>query len=257
MDVSERPNQGWFSLLRWRTDTARDEARNIGLLLVDAKGGFSAFRAAPLSTISPSLHEQGLLDAALLALQRQFEQEQAVTLERLTSLYESLDRSLYLTEPKAVAVKDLDETVTALYRAYVAARGGGISRQTKGALLDRVVTSFRTQGLDVERGAYIGDYIFDAILRRGNRRRALEVLSFAAPRKDWTPVERDAGHFLFALRELSIKGAAVIQPPTEGVSEGAKLTYDRIRRWLRKADVSVATAEEALNPQQQLDLIRS
>lgn len=111
MDVAQKPQQGWFSLLRWRADTARDEARNVALLLVEERGGFNAFKAAPLSRISSRLQEQGLLDATLVALEQQFGPEQAFTLERLTSMHDKLHHSLYLTKPRPVAVQNLDETV--------------------------------------------------------------------------------------------------------------------------------------------------
>lgn len=82
--------QGYFSILRWRPDATRDEARNIAVLLVEARGHFSRLESAPLSRISPRLHEQGILDSALLGLQVQFSGTKPVTLERLTALHERL-----------------------------------------------------------------------------------------------------------------------------------------------------------------------
>src|SRR4051794_2924188 len=102
-------SQGYFSLLRWRNDATRDEARNVAVMLVDPKGGFSAFRQAALSTISSNLRDQGLLDAVLSSLQDQFK-TQTFTLERLEALQKTLNRSLYLTEPSAVAVSDVEAT---------------------------------------------------------------------------------------------------------------------------------------------------
>src|SRR3954471_3548205 len=84
--------QGYYSLLRWRTDPVRDEARNVGVVLVEEKGAFSAFKPAPLSAISAKLHEQGLLDAALVALGQQVD-EHRFTLERLHALHESFHQS--------------------------------------------------------------------------------------------------------------------------------------------------------------------
>jgi hypothetical protein len=248
-----KPQQGWFSVLRWRSDAARDEARNVALLLVDEKGGFNAFKAAPLSQISNRLHDQGLLDAALVSLERQFDADRAFTLERLTSMHERLHNSIYLTKPKPIAVKDPDEAAVALYRALIARRSGG-SSNTKSALLDRVVSAYRRQGIDVSRGAYIDDFIFDAVLRRGENRFGLEVLSFASPRKDWTPIERDAGHFLFALRELDLPGTAIVQEPNQSVSQTAADSYQRVMRWFKRAEISVARPNEVLDPVLELDL---
>jgi hypothetical protein len=254
VDVAQKPQQGWFSLLRWRADTARDEARNVALLLVEERGGFNAFKAAPLSRISSRLQEQGLLDATLVALEQQFGPEQAFTLERLTSMHDKLHHSLYLTKPRPVAVQNLDETVGALYKAFIATRGGGGTSNTKNALLDRVVSAYRKQGVDVRRGAYINDFIFDAILRRGKKRSVVEVLSFATPRKDWTPIEWDAGHFLFALRELDVQGTVVVQEPTAAVPQSGRESYRRVMRWLQKADIPVASPQEIIEPRLSLDV---
>jgi len=243
--------QGWFSLLRWRSDVARDEAKNVALLLVDAKGAFSRFQAAPVSAVSSRLREQGLLDAALHGLERQV--EGTFTLERLSAMYAQLDRSLYLTKPKAVAVHDVDTTARALYRALIAPRIGGSSRPTKSVLLDRLVTAYRRQGVSVERGAYIGDFIFDAVLNSGDQRQVVDVLSFAAPRKDWTPLERDAGHFLFGLGHVNLPGIAVVQPPTDTTASIAKETHDRVRRWFVESKVEIRSPEEIVKPQLTLD----
>lgn len=255
MEVKESGRQqGWYSLLRWRSDVARDEARNVALLLVDARGGFDAFKAAPLSTISPRLHEQGVLDAALVALEQQFG-ESKFTLERLQAAHERLQNSLQLTEPQPVAVRDVEETANALYRAFIATRGGGGNTQSKSAVLDRVVAAYRKRGFDVKRGAYVGDFIFDAVLREGRTSSVVEVLSFAAPRKDWTPVERDAGHFLFALKELGTDGKAVIVPPARSSAPNSgQESYSRITRWLTKAKVPVLAPEDVTKPQGTLAL---
>jgi hypothetical protein len=252
-EAAPHARQGYYSLLRWRTDPVRDEARNVAVVLVEEKGGFSAFKPAPLSTISSKLQEQGLLDAALVALGRQVEHKR-FTLERLSALHESLHQSLYLTEPKPVAVADVDEAIWALFRAFVAPKYGGSNRQSKGAVLDRVVAAYRKRGLDVKRGHYINDFIFDAVLERTGGPRAVEVLSFATQRKNWAPVERDAGHFLFALQQLDIPGQAIVQPPSEASAENAELPYERITRWLDKFDVPVLTPEEALDPQAALPI---
>jgi hypothetical protein len=244
---AEGPDQGYFSLLRWSTDPLRDEARNVAVLLVGAKGGFSAFKPAALSSISPKLHEQGLLDAALVSLDEQVSSNK-FTLERLEALHGSLQNSLYLTAPKPVAVNGLEETIKGLFKAFVAPRTGGSNRQSKGAVLDRVVNAYRRQGHTVKRGHYISDFIFDAVVEDDSPY-ALEVLSFATKRKDWAPIERDAGHFLFAIQELKMPGRAIVQPPTPASAQDAELPYARIRRWMDKFDVPVETADNVLDPQ--------
>jgi len=234
---TDMTRKGFYSVLRWRSDVTRDEARNVAVLLVGAEGRFGGIRSAPISSISPRLHEQGLLDEMLVGLERQFQGEGGPTLETLQRMHDSLYRSLYLTEPKPVAVPDVGAVLEALYRAYAAPRPAG-RQVTKAVVLDRVVTTLRKKGFEVHRGTYIEDFIFDAVVEsRRKRKSAVEVLSFAARLKNWSPVEHDAGHFLYALEQLNIRGVAVIQPPSEPTHNGASTSLGRVRRWLGKAKV--------------------
>jgi hypothetical protein len=126
-------------------------------------------------------------------------------------------------------------SLDALYRALIAPRQSGGRALTKGVLLDRVIGTLRKQGVQARRGVYIDDFIFDVVIENGGPASVLEVLSFAVPRKDWTPIERDAAHFLYALRRVNADGRAVIQPPAE--APAATASYERILRWLDDEDV--------------------
>jgi hypothetical protein len=242
--VSEDVRRGFYSLVRWRSDVARDEPRNIAVLLTDADGEFSKLKSVPISVVSPRLHEQGLLDALLLGLERRI--DEAFTAADLLQLHLDLHHAVDVTEPRPVAVGDPDDVLSALYRAFVAARSGGRRGQTKGMVLDKVVAALRTRGMSVRRGAYIEDFIFDVIVDEARGHRAIEVLSFAAPRKDWSPVEKDAGHFLFALQQLAVPGAAVVQPPPPELDEAVE-PYARVRRWLDQADVPVSAPDDVMS----------
>jgi hypothetical protein len=252
--VSAEIRRGFYSIVRWRTDVARDEARNIAVVLADADGAFSKLRSAPLSVVSPRLHEQGLLDAMLVGLERRLDEDgEPFTADQLYKLHQDLHHSVYVTEPKPVAVGDPDAVLTALYRAFVATRGGGRRGQTKGMVLDKVVSALRTRGMTVRRGAYVEDFIFDVIIDEADRYTPVEVLSFAAPRKDWSLLEKDAGHFLFALDQLSVPGAAVVQPPPPDL-ETAVEPYARVRRWFDAADVPVSDPDGVTTGALVLDL---
>ncbi|MDP9222907.1 MAG: hypothetical protein M3P18_03460 [Actinomycetota bacterium] len=245
-DVAE----GFFSLVRWRLDATRDEARNVAVILVEPDGAYGAIRAAPLSTVSSRLKDQGILDAALVGLEQRIASGD-LGLAELTQLHRDFQRSIVITEPRRVAVPDQDAALAALYRAYLAPRARGGRAPTKGAVLDRVVETLRRRGVEARRGAYIDDFIFDVVIETSSAPTVLEVLSFAADRKDWTPVERDAGHFLYALSRLSIAGRAVIEPPVNG--NGATSSYERVRRWLAREHVPDIRADELIDTQLELD----
>jgi hypothetical protein len=229
--------QGFFSVLRWRLDSTRDEAKNIAVILVDREGEFGGIRAAPLSAVSRRLHDQGILDSVIVGLENQFAKRQKPTLDALNDWHGSMQRSLYLTEPKPTAVHDVDLTLSALYRAFVAPPARGSRVMTKGRVLDKVVATLRRHGLNVRRGTYLKDFLFDAIVDTKQGHRALEVLSFATTAQSWTPVEHDAGHFLFALQEADLNGIAVIHPPSDESHQNAVHSYRRVTRWFDKADV--------------------
>ena len=92
--VTDLIQQGYFSVLRWRPDTTRDEARNLAIILVDAEGKFGAVRSAPISTMSQRLREQGLLDAMLVGLEDRFHSEVKPDLDSLKDMRESFFRYL-------------------------------------------------------------------------------------------------------------------------------------------------------------------
>jgi hypothetical protein len=247
--------QGHFSLLRWRTSPTRDEARNVAVLLVGSGNG-GAVRAAPLSSISPRLQEQGILDDVLRGLGQRLSNGGA-TVEALGELHRTFEHALVVTEPRPVALRgELEDTLAALYRAYVAPRGGGSRRRTKGVVLDRVVDTLRGQGLDARRGQYVGDFIFDVVIEPERTPTVVEVLSFAAERKNWTPIEQDAAHFLYGLRRLreerEIEGRAVVEAPSDG-DAGAE-THERVLRWFEHDGVSSYSLEELADHQGVLEV---
>ncbi len=255
--VTKAASQGYFSLLRWCPDIARDEPRNIAVVLLAPEGGYAGLRPIPVSSFSSKLHEQGLLDASLVALSAQLARPE-FGVDLLHELHNSLSSSLRLTEPKPVAVntENAADTLNALYRSFVAARSRGSRGLTKGVVLDKVVNGLRQSGWSVKRGAYIEDIIFDVVVDSGPAGAvaggAMSVFSFAAPRKDWAPIEKDAGHFLFGVQRLGVPAWAVVQPPTDK-APGAQEHFVRVNRWLTSADVRV-THPDTLTMQEELAL---
>ena len=236
---------GHFSVLRWRNDGTRDEARNVAVIVVGSDGHRTALRAAPISSISPRLHDQGILDTWLVGLERQFQHAGRGALELLTSLHDSLHHSLYLTEPKPTAVPDLDMTAAALYRAFVAPRSHGSSEVTSGKLLDQAIKRLRQSGLTVRRGEYVDSFLFDAVVDRPHGTSALEVLSFATSARNWASAEHNAGHFLYAIKRLSMPAAAVIKPPADFSNLNARRAYGHVSDWMKDESVQVVDLDHA------------
>ena len=240
----------YFSLLRWRTDPTRDEARNVAVIVVGENGEAGGLQSAPISAISPTLHEQGLLDEVVLSLERRFAGNKKMRLDELLAIREGLNRSLYLTEPRAVAVSDLDLTLHALYRAYAAPRPVSSRGVSKGQFLDRVVVSLRGRGMQVQRGRRLNDVLFDLVVD-GPDEAVGSVLSFASGAADFANVERDAGHFLYGLARTSRPGLAYIQPPEEAARDAARDAHQRILGWYGESAVDVRLPDDLSRPRQQ------
>jgi hypothetical protein len=229
-------NRGYFSVVRWATDATRDEAKNVAVILVDAEGQFGGLRSAPPSAIGGNLRDQGLLDSLMQGLRAQFDSDDKPDLRNLQALQANLNRSLYLTEPKAVAVSDTGATLKALYRAFVAPKSAPRSA-TKGVVLDEVATTFRKWGLRTELDQYVDDYLFDAVVAANSKPTVVEVLSFATGTRDWSIAERDAGHFVFAVDRTGLPAAAVVKPPTDASKDTAEMSYGRVVRWFDRAQI--------------------
>jgi hypothetical protein len=71
------------------------------------------------------------------------------------------------------------------------------------------------------------------------------VLSFATSARNWTSAEHDAGHFLYAVRRLSMRGAAVIQPPADFSNVNARRAYDHVSGWMKDESIKVVSPDHA------------
>ncbi|MGH7691212.1 MAG: DUF3037 domain-containing protein [Candidatus Dormibacteria bacterium] len=247
-------DRGFYSVVRWRPNATRDEARNVAVVLVDAEGQFGGVRVAPPSSLSQDVRQQGFLDAILHGLESQFGEAHRPDLRQLRELSETLSQSLYLTSPRATAVADPDLTLQALYKSLVAPLPRPRSL-TKGVITDEVVRALRRRGWHVRRGEYLGDFVFDAVIDRPEGVLVCDVLSFATIRKDGIPAERDAGHFLYGIGRLNLPGIAVIQAPSGSTGDEVQTSYERVKQWFEGASVTVHSPEEFGMTQMSLSLV--
>jgi hypothetical protein len=237
----------WFSVLRYRADATRDEARNVAVVLVNPDGTAGGIRAAPVSTVSPRLREQGIVDAVLANLEQRLSTEPRLSLEELQGLWRNLTHSLCLTEPKPVLAPDVNATLAALYRAYVAPTTTGSSRPTKSVVMDRVIRTMRQSGVQLVRSQYVGGFLFDLVIDEAQS--LGEVLSFATGAAKWEQVENDAGHFLYGLQKVSKPGFAVIEPPPPAARESARESFARVVDWFRSAEIPVSEPKDLAVPE--------
>lgn len=246
--MAEPVSKGYFSVLRWREDATRDEARNVAVILVDETGSTGGIRAAPISSISPLLHNQGILDSLIQSLEGRLSKGE-LALKHLQEMQETLIHSVYLSPPQPVALPDKESVLFALYKGYVAPRSRGARQQTKGTVLDRVVSSLRkVVPYDVKRGTYYNDFLFDLVIE-AEQPSFVEVLSFATAARQWAGAEHDAGHFLYALSRLQSAGFprdafAVVAPPGEKSCDEAHRSHERVINWFKEAQVETVSPDD-------------
>jgi hypothetical protein len=142
-----------------------------------------------------------------------------------------------------VAVSDTAVTLRALYKAFVASKAAPRS-DTKSVVLDEVVSTFRKWGLNTQRGQYIDDYLFDAVIALAEASTTVvEVLSFATGTRDWSTTERAAGHFVFAVDQTGLPAAAVVKPPSDASRDTAGTSYGRVLRWFDRAQIPTVSPD--------------
>jgi hypothetical protein len=241
-------SQGYFSVLRYRSDPTRDEARNLAVVVVDERGQYAGLQAAPISQISPNLHEQGLVDSLLSSISRQALREGRLVLQDLIRWSDQAPESLVVTPPAPTALlAEPSETLAALYKAFVLPRASRSGGMTKGQVIDQVVRQFRSRGAEVRRGTYVGDYLFDVAIDDPHSGLILvSCISFDRTIKDWVPVEKDAAHFLYGrTRVPNAESLAVLQVSDKGVPSPAEESFERINRWFEAESVKSVRLAEA------------
>jgi hypothetical protein len=212
-------------------------------MLVAPAGAFSGMRVLPPSALPASIRTGGVVGGLLEDLHRRFTAggEDLAALQRLQR---SLTDSLILTEPKSVAVSDVEDDLRGLFNAYVRVASGRASAPTKRSLLEKVDSELNRRGIGHELGFWSHDRRFDGVIINGQPRAVFEVLTFAANLKDWERVENDAGNFLFARQRVGLVGILAAQPPGEDAEPAAITSYERVTHWAEEEAVRVCAAPE-------------
>lgn len=219
----------------------RTDGRSVAVALVAEDGGFGAVKHLPPSQLAERLRERGIVDAALVSLARVVAGGPDA-IERLEAIRSRGMGGLTIGEPLSTDLGGAPDTVlSALFHALVARPTSRRSGRTKGEVLDRTVATFRRVGAPVRVGKYVGDFLMDAVVEPADRPELVVLAqSFEGFRKNWGPVEHEAGHFLYAVERMQRKGVCVLQPPVRG-DETAMAAFARVSRWCSDSGVEVAS----------------
>lgn len=239
--------EGFFSIFRYVPDPGRAEPRNVAVVVVDTDRDLARVRVAPISQVAPRLDEHGILDALIVQFAANLERGELRDLKRFEDFTQELGPTLSFSPPRTAAiVNSIDETLKSLYKAYVAPKRGRGSTNSRGAILDRVVQMCRDAGARIEPGSYVRDVLFDAIVQGTGTRAAIQVLSFETEALSPRGAELSAGYFLHGLRRVQADGICVAQPPHDAASAAARISFDRVSRWMGDAGVQVVAPDRFL-----------
>jgi hypothetical protein len=233
--------RGTAYLVQYRHNPGRNEARNIAVALVAHDSDFAAVKHLPQSQFADRLRERGIVDDALVSLGKALVLDGDPT-ARMERLRGAAYGSLQVGDPMPTEiVGNPADVLSRLFKALVARPSSRRPGRTRGEVLDRTVAAFRQVGVPVRVGQYQGDFLIDALVQTDhNGDYAVHAQSFDAVRRDWSSAEHQAAHFLYAIGKLNQQAICVIEPPAD-VERAAKMSYERIRRWLGDAGVEMAS----------------
>jgi hypothetical protein len=232
-------SEGFYSIVRYTPDSARAEARNVAVLLVDELRDLARVKAAPLGQIAPRLEEHGLLDRLVVALAERVLVGELRHFDEVARLADAGPSTLSFTSPRSAAIApDVDATLNHLYKAFVQPRRGR-DRIGRYAILDRLVRACRRANVHIEPGAYVRDVLFDAVVSDSDKMTPVQVLSFDTSAQSERSTEHAAGYFLYGLNRVRATGVCVVQPPSTDSAASAKSSFDRVTGWLDDAHVEI------------------
>lgn len=241
----------FFSVVRYVPDPIRDEAKNIGVLVVapDAWFAGSRFNLSKLHLPAGSDRLRYLKDV-VASYQRRLpantvDDRALVQREFLDSLHQEATNVIQFSAPN-VALGDPRQVLDDVYRERVAeAAGGSAASFGRSDAMSAFTRIFRHAGVPSEAivptpWIPVGsdNYVFDLGLRNGTWAGVVEVLSFR--KQDTLRVEQQGAWFATvypAVRDqYSIPGHIILEAPSgerEGQRGGseAQRRLDRVKRW--------------------------
>jgi hypothetical protein len=238
----------FFSVVRYVPDPIRDEARNIGVLVVapDASFAGARFNLAKLHLPAGSdrlryLKEVvGTYQARLPA--GTVEDRTVVQREFLDGLHREATNVIQFTAPN-VALGDPQSVLDDVYRERVAEAAGGsagtLGRSDALSAFSRIFKKAGLPGTAVVPTPWIpvgrDNFVFDLGVRNGAWAGVIQVLSFR--KQDTLRVEQQGAWFARVYPEVraqyDIPGHVILEAPTKGGEDRRR--FDRVRKWSEAA----------------------
>jgi DUF3037 family protein len=247
----------FFTVVRYVPDARRDEARNIGVLVVSPDEGFAGARFL----LSRANLQKGSSRFRILeSLLRTYEIEMPGTTaplfanlpsgwdrDRLQQLHEECGNLIQFTAP-APALDEPSELLARLYRERVKPRAGGRGRGptwTPSRTVDTFRAVFTKHSKETaidETGAVPltdGIYNFDLTVKNGKPLYVLETVSLRV--QNLARVEHDAAWFAYVWPHVESETHAMglLFAERDKANVEAERCFDRIHRWARDVKIDV------------------
>lgn len=240
-------DKGYFSILRWVPDVTRDEARNLAVVLVSESGEQGGIKAISSGSVSTSLAKLGIVDAIVGGLAARFEEEVKPDVHELQGLHASWQQSLQFTAPRLTMVPDWEQTLTTLFRSYVAKSHSGAGGQTSAQVQGRVCRMLEKHGCKPQQNVRLGDFRIPVMASSpwSKVEVGMNITSFAQPTKrEWLDIEQDTAYFFRAVDKLEINPLAVVAPPTNKCRQEAFASHELILKWYESEGIRALPPQE-------------
>jgi Protein of unknown function (DUF3037) len=264
----------FFSVVRYVADPIRDEAKNIGIVLLcpEKNYGKSRFlmsrlylkrdsrRYAVLQSLIrgyqielPGEYEENLYERTLFApLPQQW------TKATLDQFHGECTNLLQFSRPAAI-LGNPELVLNELFEERVQAKGGGKKTSQTGKVAARIFKrTFHLYGLDdwIEEDAEIPvqhhNYRFDIGIRNGSLRYAIKTLSFQ--KADLQRVEEAGGYYAHiwqtVSRETGAKGLWLVEPPPQ--FDAMLERFNLVTSWANEAGIAVRDFNETKQVAQEI-----
>jgi len=251
----------FYSIVRYVAHPERDEARNIGVLVIAPKVAFSKARfLISRSGVVSGTPKYQLLRSIMESYKIEMAEEPALgfgpkdwTFDDLILLHNECKNIVQFTEPH-VYYGDPHEVLDKLYRERVVPpfSYGGTGHWTRAKAIEAFRKPFETfDKLDcLLESPKIGSgdkaTSFDLGVKNGRLTHIIQNVSFKA--KDVQRSEQVTGWFAITwshLRaETNAEGILIAEPPEPRIKEAVR-TYHKIQPWLKEAGVTMVSSDDA------------
>lgn len=249
--------QSYYSVVRYVADPVRNEARNIGVVVLCPQLGYSKGRFnVSRSGLQPVSSRYGFLRTILVDLeisegsQRSlFDLSPEFTLRRLEELHHELTNTIQFTEPMPVPANP-DQLLDEVYSDFVASKRGGSGVWSRSNALKVFQKAFERAGIErfVQDTAIVQSdegipYVFDLGVKNGSWRAVIENISLVNRKS--RHAEEKAAWMSRAWEQLAprLSASAILF-----VEAGPETDHARLRRvstWAEKAGVAVEMVDAA------------